>query len=53
MKTFAWMVLGKLVYDNFPKGNATKNEKKGESKTIFLREKYIPFKYFFNGICWS
>ena len=50
VKTFAWMVLGKLVY-NFPKGDATK--KMAKSKTIFLREKYIPFKYFFNGICWS
>ena len=28
--------------------------KMGQIKNyIFLREKYIPFKHFFNGICWS
>ena len=36
VKTFAWMVLGKLVYDNFPKGDATK---KGPNQKLYFWEK--------------
>ena len=36
MTTFAWMVLGKLVNNNFPKGDATK---KGPNKKLYFWEK--------------
>ena len=38
MKTFAWMVLGKLVYDHFPKGYATKN---GPNQKLYIFERKV------------